>query len=140
MLILTSVCHEHPERNLALLQRQRPILLQDLDILQVREILLDKIPIVQLQQPLFHKLHTGNSRNQLGTRCDPEDGVRSHGLGAVESAFTRRVREQFAIFAHYDNTDAGDVRLRVRTCIVDGLSEVFENFGGERHVAFGVNR
>jgi hypothetical protein len=132
--------HEHPKRYLALLRRQRPILLQDLDILQVREFRLDKIPIVQRQQPLFHELHTGNSRNQLGTRCDPENRVRSHGLGAVESAFTSRVREQFAILAHYDDTDAGDVRLWVRTCIVDGLGEVFDNFGGERHVAFGVGR
>jgi hypothetical protein len=131
------MCHEHPERNLALLRCQRPILLQDLDVFQVRELRLDQIPVVHLHQPLFHELHAGNGRNQLRTRCNPEDGVCSHGLGAVESAFTSRVREQFAIFAHYDDTDARDVRLRVCTCIVDGLGEVFENFGGERHLAFG---
>jgi hypothetical protein len=122
------MCKQHPQCNLLVLLYQFPILLQYLDILQFRDQLLNLVSVVQMQLSLLNQLHNSNAGDHLRARCDPENIVECHILGAVDSSFARRMGEDLlAIFI--DHYDAGprNVRFGIGTCIINSLLQILNN-------------
>jgi hypothetical protein len=119
---------QHPQRNLLVLLYQLPILLQYLDIFQFRDQLLDLVSIIQMQLSLLNQLHDRNACDHLSARCDPENIVERHVLGAVDSPFARSVGEELlAILVYHHYARSWYIRFGIGACIVHSLLQILND-------------
>jgi hypothetical protein len=104
----TGMRQQHPQSNPVRLLNQLSILLQNLDIFQLRHQPLNLIRIIQTKHFLLNKLHARYPRYQLGARKNGKDRVECHGLIACNASFAACMRKSLAILVDCYKHSAGN--------------------------------
>ena len=120
---------QHPQRNLLLLGHKRPIILQHLDLLQLRTKLVDLLVIIEAQLALLNSLQASNGGEDLGARRNPEDRVQGHVLFGVEASLPGSAGDDLiAILVDGDKDQACDSGGFVAGNAVERLLDRFLRF------------
>lgn len=99
------VREQHPQGDVLLLVNQRPVFLQNLDLLQFGTQLVHLLVVVKAQLALLDGLQASNCGKDLGARCDPEDGVETHVFLGVQTLLSRSTRGNFVAILVNSNED-----------------------------------